>query len=58
MSSDPLKSDLLLLLAMGSLLMVAYALLWVSSCDWEMLPRLKKLKVRSDPPAWCWSYLL
>ena len=37
-----MKRDRLLAGAIGSLLMVAYALLWVSKWDWDTLPRLEK----------------
>ena len=42
-----MKRDLLLAGAIGSLLIVAYALLCVSKWDWETLPRLvvKMLKM-------------
>ena len=42
-----MKRDRLLAGAIGSLLIVAYALLWVSKWDWETLPRL----VKSDDTA-------
>ena len=43
-----MKRDRLLAGAIGSLLIVAYALLWVSKWDWETLPRLVKRSYSDD----------